>query len=92
MLPEPVRQVGLLYDRWRHHRSRPLQFRHGTGYGFDCCVVRLIMVYKCNRIEYKTRNGQPGSLFDEELNQQGEEPDEVMDTNHNAERKSQESD
>ncbi|GFU08972.1 uncharacterized protein TNCV_1318471 [Trichonephila clavipes] len=31
MLPEPVRQVGLLYDRWRHHRSQPPQFRHGTG-------------------------------------------------------------
>ncbi|GFU18143.1 uncharacterized protein TNCV_1446881 [Trichonephila clavipes] len=31
MLPEPVRQVGLLYDRWRHHRSPPPQFRHGTG-------------------------------------------------------------
>ncbi|GFW63116.1 uncharacterized protein TNCV_4454641 [Trichonephila clavipes] len=24
-------QVGLLYDRWRHHRSPPPQFRHGTG-------------------------------------------------------------
>ncbi|GFV55785.1 uncharacterized protein TNCV_1509261 [Trichonephila clavipes] len=23
--------VGLLYDRWRHHLSPPLQFRHGTG-------------------------------------------------------------
>ncbi|GFV92628.1 uncharacterized protein TNCV_1374791 [Trichonephila clavipes] len=31
MLPEPVRQVGLLYDRWRHHRSPPPQFRQGTG-------------------------------------------------------------
>ncbi|GFX53117.1 uncharacterized protein TNCV_361121 [Trichonephila clavipes] len=31
MLPEPVRQVGLPYDRWRHHRSPPRQFRHGTG-------------------------------------------------------------
>ncbi|GFT82009.1 uncharacterized protein TNCV_3909541 [Trichonephila clavipes] len=31
MFPEPVRQVGLLYDRWRHHRSPPPQFRHGTG-------------------------------------------------------------
>ncbi|GFW27668.1 uncharacterized protein TNCV_765501 [Trichonephila clavipes] len=31
MLPEPVRQVGLLYDRRRHHRSPPPQFRHGTG-------------------------------------------------------------
>ncbi|GFV47482.1 uncharacterized protein TNCV_885541 [Trichonephila clavipes] len=30
MLPEPVRQVGLPYDRWRHHRSPSLQFRHGT--------------------------------------------------------------
>ncbi|GFT41898.1 uncharacterized protein TNCV_1667481 [Trichonephila clavipes] len=29
MLPEPVRQVGLLYERWRHYR--PPQFRHGTG-------------------------------------------------------------
>ncbi|GFT71016.1 uncharacterized protein TNCV_4889851 [Trichonephila clavipes] len=29
MLVEPVRQVELLYDRWRHHRSP--QFRHGTG-------------------------------------------------------------
>ncbi|GFW17174.1 uncharacterized protein TNCV_2762971 [Trichonephila clavipes] len=28
---EPVRQVGLLYDRWRHHLSPPPQFsRHGT--------------------------------------------------------------
>ncbi|GFX48945.1 uncharacterized protein TNCV_2797361 [Trichonephila clavipes] len=31
MLPEPVRQVGLLYDRWRPHRSQSPQFRHGTG-------------------------------------------------------------
>ncbi|GFS58038.1 uncharacterized protein TNCV_3124971 [Trichonephila clavipes] len=31
MLPEPVRQVGLLYERWRHHRSPPTQFRLGTG-------------------------------------------------------------
>ncbi|GFW25565.1 uncharacterized protein TNCV_1308261 [Trichonephila clavipes] len=31
MLPEPMRQVGLLYDRWRHHLSPPPQFRHGTG-------------------------------------------------------------
>ncbi|GFT22358.1 uncharacterized protein TNCV_3273431 [Trichonephila clavipes] len=31
MLPAPVRQVGLLYDRWRHHRFPPPQFRHGTG-------------------------------------------------------------
>ncbi|GFW27781.1 hypothetical protein TNCV_766621 [Trichonephila clavipes] len=23
--------VGLLYDRWRHHRSPPPQFRHRTG-------------------------------------------------------------
>ncbi|GFY17330.1 uncharacterized protein TNCV_1091031 [Trichonephila clavipes] len=23
--------VGLLYDRWRRHRSPPPQFRHGTG-------------------------------------------------------------
>ncbi|GFS57845.1 hypothetical protein TNCV_2909341 [Trichonephila clavipes] len=26
-----VRQVGLFYERWRHHRSPPPQFRHGTG-------------------------------------------------------------
>ncbi|GFX30453.1 uncharacterized protein TNCV_3461041 [Trichonephila clavipes] len=26
-----VRQVGLLYNKWRHHRSRLPQFRHGTG-------------------------------------------------------------
>ncbi|GFT96628.1 hypothetical protein TNCV_5022671 [Trichonephila clavipes] len=25
MLPEPARQVGLLYDRWRHHRFPPTQ-------------------------------------------------------------------
>ncbi|GFY26191.1 hypothetical protein TNCV_355071 [Trichonephila clavipes] len=31
MLPDPVRQVGLLHDRWRHHLSPPPQFRHGTG-------------------------------------------------------------
>ncbi|GFT12864.1 uncharacterized protein TNCV_5095751 [Trichonephila clavipes] len=31
MLPEPVRQVGLLYDGWRHHRSPTPQYRHGTG-------------------------------------------------------------
>ncbi|GFW73133.1 uncharacterized protein TNCV_832511 [Trichonephila clavipes] len=31
MLPEPVRQVGLVYDRCRHHRSPYPQFRHGTG-------------------------------------------------------------
>ncbi|GFT37263.1 uncharacterized protein TNCV_1127041 [Trichonephila clavipes] len=31
MLPEPVRQVGPFYDRWRHHRSPPPQFRHETG-------------------------------------------------------------
>ncbi|GFX16824.1 transcription factor 12 [Trichonephila clavipes] len=31
MLPEPVKQVGLLYDRWRHRLSPPPQFRHGTG-------------------------------------------------------------
>ncbi|GFT29127.1 transposable element Tcb1 transposase [Trichonephila clavipes] len=30
-LPEPVRQVGLLYDRWQHHLSPPPQFRHRTG-------------------------------------------------------------
>ncbi|GFT84376.1 hypothetical protein TNCV_1610081 [Trichonephila clavipes] len=29
MLPEPMRQV--IYVRWRHHRSPPPQFRHGTG-------------------------------------------------------------
>ncbi|GFX08637.1 uncharacterized protein TNCV_4171361 [Trichonephila clavipes] len=28
---KPVRQVGLLYDRGRHHRSPPPQLRHGTG-------------------------------------------------------------
>ncbi|GFX94354.1 uncharacterized protein TNCV_4293991 [Trichonephila clavipes] len=28
---ESERQVGLLYNRWRHHRSPPPQFRHGTG-------------------------------------------------------------
>ncbi|GFV19900.1 hypothetical protein TNCV_4074631 [Trichonephila clavipes] len=27
----PVRQVGHAYDIWRHHRSPPPQFRHGTG-------------------------------------------------------------
>ncbi|GFY31470.1 uncharacterized protein TNCV_4990291 [Trichonephila clavipes] len=31
MLPEPVRQVGLLYDRWRRHLSPPPQFKYGTG-------------------------------------------------------------
>ncbi|GFT03976.1 uncharacterized protein TNCV_1731221 [Trichonephila clavipes] len=31
MLPESVRQVGLPYDRWRHHRPSPPQLRHGTG-------------------------------------------------------------
>ncbi|GFV22615.1 uncharacterized protein TNCV_2078061 [Trichonephila clavipes] len=31
MLLEPVRQVGLLYDRWRHHQSPPPQFRHKSG-------------------------------------------------------------
>ncbi|GFT58818.1 uncharacterized protein TNCV_184781 [Trichonephila clavipes] len=31
MLPASVTQVGLLYDRWRHHRSPPPEFRHGTG-------------------------------------------------------------
>ncbi|GFT45932.1 uncharacterized protein TNCV_2250701 [Trichonephila clavipes] len=31
MLTEPVRQVGILYDRCRHHRSPPSLFRHGTG-------------------------------------------------------------
>ncbi|GFX09870.1 uncharacterized protein TNCV_3565481 [Trichonephila clavipes] len=30
MLPEPVRQVRHLYDRWQHHRSPPPQFRYGT--------------------------------------------------------------
>ncbi|GFU66178.1 hypothetical protein TNCV_2858511 [Trichonephila clavipes] len=30
-LPEPVKQVGLLYDRWGHHRYTPPQFSHGTG-------------------------------------------------------------
>ncbi|GFX37295.1 uncharacterized protein TNCV_76391 [Trichonephila clavipes] len=28
---QSLRQVGLLYDRWRHHLSPPPQFRHGTG-------------------------------------------------------------
>ncbi|GFS63044.1 uncharacterized protein TNCV_3743061 [Trichonephila clavipes] len=27
----PVRQVGILFDRWRHHPSPPPEFRHGTG-------------------------------------------------------------
>ncbi|GFU78209.1 uncharacterized protein TNCV_5007901 [Trichonephila clavipes] len=31
ILPEPVRQVGLLYDRWRYHRSPPPKFRYGAG-------------------------------------------------------------
>ncbi|GFT17876.1 uncharacterized protein TNCV_4910501 [Trichonephila clavipes] len=31
MLPEPERQVGLPYDRWRHHLSPPPQFRHGAS-------------------------------------------------------------
>ncbi|GFW45094.1 uncharacterized protein TNCV_715961 [Trichonephila clavipes] len=31
MLPEPVIQVGLIHDRWRHHPSPSPQFRHGTG-------------------------------------------------------------
>ncbi|GFY26664.1 uncharacterized protein TNCV_2879921 [Trichonephila clavipes] len=31
MLLVPVRQAGLLYYRWRHHRSPPPLFRHGTG-------------------------------------------------------------
>ncbi|GFU45138.1 uncharacterized protein TNCV_4235871 [Trichonephila clavipes] len=30
MLPEPVRQVGLLYDKWRHHLSSLTPFRLGT--------------------------------------------------------------
>ncbi|GFW26688.1 uncharacterized protein TNCV_2850781 [Trichonephila clavipes] len=30
-MPEPVRQVGLPYNRWRHHLSPRPQFRHGTG-------------------------------------------------------------
>ncbi|GFS94370.1 uncharacterized protein TNCV_2014061 [Trichonephila clavipes] len=30
MLPEPVRHVGLLNDKWKHHQSPPPQFRHGT--------------------------------------------------------------
>ncbi|GFT76590.1 uncharacterized protein TNCV_3678271 [Trichonephila clavipes] len=28
---QSLKQVGLLYDRWRHHLSPPPQFRHGTG-------------------------------------------------------------
>ncbi|GFU45489.1 uncharacterized protein TNCV_3625881 [Trichonephila clavipes] len=31
MLSEPVRQVGLLYDKWKHHRSPAPQFKHRTG-------------------------------------------------------------
>ncbi|GFX95320.1 hypothetical protein TNCV_849101 [Trichonephila clavipes] len=31
MSPEPVRLVGLLYDRWRHHLPPHPQFRHETG-------------------------------------------------------------
>ncbi|GFU41602.1 hypothetical protein TNCV_2793051 [Trichonephila clavipes] len=31
ILPEAVRQVGLLYDRWRHHLSPPPHFTPGTG-------------------------------------------------------------
>ncbi|GFV59823.1 hypothetical protein TNCV_4739511 [Trichonephila clavipes] len=31
MLPEPVRQIGFLYDGWRHHRSPLAQFRYGNG-------------------------------------------------------------
>ncbi|GFX86225.1 uncharacterized protein TNCV_2561071 [Trichonephila clavipes] len=27
----PVRQIGIHYDRWRHHRFPPPHFRHGTG-------------------------------------------------------------
>ncbi|GFT08984.1 hypothetical protein TNCV_4104651 [Trichonephila clavipes] len=45
MLPETVRQVGLIYDMWRHPLSPPPPFRHGTGgegtptpctHGFSC--------------------------------------------------------
>ncbi|GFT82057.1 uncharacterized protein TNCV_3909901 [Trichonephila clavipes] len=28
---QSLRQVGLFYDRWRHHLSPPPHFRHGTG-------------------------------------------------------------
>ncbi|GFU91881.1 uncharacterized protein TNCV_3192651 [Trichonephila clavipes] len=28
---QSLRQVGLLYDRWRYHLSPPPQFWHGTG-------------------------------------------------------------
>ncbi|GFV98335.1 uncharacterized protein TNCV_622941 [Trichonephila clavipes] len=28
---QSLRQVGLLYDRWRHHLSPASQFRQGTG-------------------------------------------------------------
>ncbi|GFU99882.1 uncharacterized protein TNCV_1257311 [Trichonephila clavipes] len=28
---QSLRQVGLLYDRWRHHLSPPPQFRYGSG-------------------------------------------------------------
>ncbi|GFV52197.1 uncharacterized protein TNCV_5071181 [Trichonephila clavipes] len=31
MLPKPVRQVGLIYDRWGYRLSPPPQHRHGTG-------------------------------------------------------------
>ncbi|GFY04742.1 uncharacterized protein TNCV_419961 [Trichonephila clavipes] len=31
MLSEPVKQIGIFYDRWRHHQSPPPQFRHGIG-------------------------------------------------------------
>ncbi|GFT12522.1 hypothetical protein TNCV_5093291 [Trichonephila clavipes] len=30
-VPEPVRQIGLLCDRGRHHQFPPPQFRQGTG-------------------------------------------------------------
>ncbi|GFX41181.1 uncharacterized protein TNCV_2218791 [Trichonephila clavipes] len=29
--PQSLRQTGLHYDRWRHQRPPPPQFRHGTG-------------------------------------------------------------
>ncbi|GFU89046.1 uncharacterized protein TNCV_2894941 [Trichonephila clavipes] len=31
MLPEPMRQVGLLYNRWRHHRSLSPQLKYENG-------------------------------------------------------------
>ncbi|GFY27882.1 uncharacterized protein TNCV_243471 [Trichonephila clavipes] len=44
MLPEPVRQVELLYDRWRYHRSPPLQFMHETGGEGNILQLPALMV------------------------------------------------